>query len=255
MTQTLATTTTGSASSHPPLMIVHGLFGSARNWGALARRIGFDREVISVDMRNHGDSFWHDDHSYKALAEDLRQVAERVGHVDMLAHSMGGKAAMVLALSHPELLHRLIIADIAPVAYAHSHADLVRALKRADLAGVTRRSEADTRLRAEIDDPELRAFLLQSLDMSGEAARWKLNLEALLANMDMLSGFPDMQGQFHGEALFLTGEASDYVQASSHGAIYGYFPNAKFETIAGAGHWLHAEKPREVEAAVRAFLS
>ncbi|MFQ5623971.1 MAG: alpha/beta fold hydrolase [Paracoccaceae bacterium] len=251
----LATIVTGEATDRPPLLIAHGLFGSARNWGVLIRRLADDRQVIAVDMRNHGDSFRSDDHSYPALAGDLAQAARPYGQVDLLGHSMGGKAAMVLALGEPALVRRLIVADIAPVAYSHSRADLVAAMQALDLNGLTRRGEADARLKETIPDAGVRAFLLQSLDFSGDAPRWKLNLPSLSANMDNLTGFPPVEGRFGGAVLFLSGAASDYVKPGHRAAVGRLFPKAHFQTVPGAGHWLHAEKPREVEAAVRVFLA
>ena len=144
-----------------PLLIVPGLFGSARNWRVLQKRFAETRQVIAVDMRNHGDSFWHDDNSYEALAADLGEVIEAYGgRADVLGHSMGGKASMVLALTAPEKLRRLIIADIAPLAYGHTQAGHIEAMKSVDMSVVTRRLEADKQLAKFVTDPALRAFFL-----------------------------------------------------------------------------------------------
>ena len=133
-TPMLNTVLTGSATAHPPLLIVHGLFGSARNWGVIAKRMSEDRQVITVDMRNHGESAWSDDHSYSAMAQDLAQViAANGGRADVVGHSMGGKAAMMLALSAPNMVNRLVVADIAPVTYSHDNVPLVHAMRGIDL--------------------------------------------------------------------------------------------------------------------------
>lgn len=228
------------------LLIAHGLFGSARNWSVIAKRLSDRFEVTAVDMRNHGESPWHDTHGYEEMAEDLRPHAGG----DVLGHSMGGKAAMVLALRHPEAVRRLIVADIAPVAYPHSQRPLIDAMRAVDLSVVTRRSEAAEQL----DMPEqVKAFLLQSLDV--KERRWTLNLDVLAAEMDRIVGFPEIEGRFEGPALFLSGAESDYVRAEHRDRIRTLFPAARFAKIPGAGHWLHAEKPREFEAAVRAFLA
>ena len=166
---------------------------------------------------------------------------------------MGGKAAMALALAHPEMVRRLIVADIAPVAYTHSQSHLIAAMRRVDLSALTRRSEADEQLRADINDPGVRAFLLQSLDVQGR--RWRLNLDALDDQMDRITGWAEIDGRFDGPALFLHGATSDYVRSEHEAGILKRFPKARFEAIEGAGHWLHADKPREVEAAVRSFLA
>ena len=238
-----------------PLLIVHGLFGSARNWRVLQKRLAEKRWVIAVDLRNHGNSFWNDDHSYEALAADLAEViAAHGGVADVLGHSMGGKAAMVLAMAQPEMLRRLIVADIAPVTYSHTQAGHIAAMQDVDMRVVTRRSEADKQLSATVPDASLRAFFLQSVELGDAGARWVLNLAALAAEMPKIMGFPEIESQFDGPVLMLSGAGSDYVQPEAQPEIRQLFPNAEFEAIAGAGHWLHAEKPREFQAAVEAFL-
>lgn len=252
----LHTIVNGTATSAPPLLIVHGLFGSARNWNVIARRLSEDRLVIAVDQRNHGDSAWAAPHDYPAMAADLAEViASHGGQADVLGHSMGGKAAMVLALTQPDRVRRLVVADIAPVGYGHSQNEFIHAMRGLDLIGLTARGEADKRLAARVPDPGVRAFLLQSLDLKADPPRWKLNLDQLQADMDAIIGFPDLTGSFPGPTLFLRGETSDYVRPEMEPRIHARFPAALLETIAGAGHWLHAEKPREVEAAVSQFLA
>jgi pimeloyl-ACP methyl ester carboxylesterase len=238
----------------PPLVVAHGLFGSGRNWGAIAKRLADVRRVVAVDMRNHGESLWSDDHSYEALAADLAEVIEAEGgRADLLGHSMGGKAAMALALAEPSRVVSLVVADIAPRAYRHTQAPMIEAMRSVDLSAVARRSDADAQLRDRVEDPAVRAFLLQSLDAAER--RWRLNLDALDTGMDRLVGWPEPGGRYDGPALFLRGEASDYVTDADEPEIRRLFPRARVETIAGAGHWLHAEAPRPFEAALRAFLT
>lgn len=232
-----------------PLLIAHGLFGSARNWGVIAKRLSETRTVITVDMRNHGSSAWHDSHSYGDMADDLAQIV--TGPTDILGHSMGGKAAMVLALQNPSLVNRMIVADIAPVSYSHAQSGPIAAMRKVDLARVTSRSDAKEQLGTL--EPGVADFLLQSLDMKEK--RWRLNLDVLAAEMDKIIGFPQITGTFTGPTLFLSGGTSDYVQPDARPMIKALFPAAKFAKIPGAGHWLHAEKPREFEAAVSAFLA
>lgn len=252
----LNTITMGEAGAHPPLLIAHGLYGSARNWRVLQKRLAERRQVIAVDMRNHGDSFHAAAHGYADLADDLAVViAAHGGQADVLGHSMGGKAAMMLALTRPDLVNRLIVADIAPVAYGHSQLPNIDAMKAVDLSGVTRRAEADSQLKAWVAEAPLRAFFLQSLDLGPDGARWKLNLDVLADQMPQLMGFPDISATFSHPALFLHGALSDYVQPGSRAKINQLFPNAMFEEIDGAGHWLHAEKPREFQSSVQNFLS
>lgn len=241
----------------PPLVIAHGLYGSARNWGVIARRLADRRDVIAVDMRNHGESPRFATQSYPEMAEDLAQLIGAIGApVDLLGHSMGGKAAMQLALTRPELLRRLVVADIAPVAYAHDQSHHARAMMALDLAGVATRGEADARLAALIDDPGLRAFFLQSLDLKAPGGpRWRLNLPVLEAEMPKIVGWPGTTGSFDQPTLFLTGADSSYVRPEHRETIRALFPKARFAKLPDTGHWLHAEKPREFEETVRVFLT
>ena len=235
-----------------PLLIAHGLFGSGRNWGVIAKRLSNHRRVIALDMRNHGASPWHEDHSYHALATDIAEVATQLGQpVDLLGHSMGGKTAMVAALSGVPV-RRLIVADIAPVGYSHSQQPVIDAMQSVPLEDISSRAEADQALSAHIEDPALRSFLLQSLNISER--RWRLNLPVLSASMDQIIGFPELAGRFNAPTLFLTGAQSDYLLPEHRPLIKDLFPKAQFAKIPQAGHWLHAEKPREFEAAVRVFL-
>lgn len=245
-----------SKSDHPPLLIVHGLFGSARNWGVIARRMAAKRDVLAVDMRNHGSSPRESTQSYPDMAEDLAEVIRaHGGRMDVMGHSMGGKASMQLALTQGALVNRLIIADIAPVAYAHDQSRYIAAMRGLDLTGLTTRSEAGRRLSSTLDDAALRAFFLQSLDMKAEPPRWRLNLDVLEAEMAKIVGWPGTKGSFDGPALFLSGAESHYVKPEYRPLIKALFPAARFAKLPGAGHWLHAEKPREFEETLRVFLS
>lgn len=238
-----------------PVLIVHGLFGSGCNWGVIARRLAETRPVIAVDMRNHGDSPRFPTQSYADMAGDLAEVIAAYGDsADVLGHSMGGKAAMVLALTHPERVRRLIVADIAPAAYGHSQSHHIAAMRALDLTGLHARSEADRRLSATVPDAPLRAFFLQSLDLKSTPPRWKLNLDVLEAEMPKIVGWPDIAGRYDGPTLFLSSALSDYVRPEHRATITALFPRARLARIPGAGHWLHADKPREFEAAVLAWL-
>lgn len=232
-----------------PLLIAHGLFGSARNWNVIAKRLSATRPVVVVDMRNHGASPWFDTHSYAELADDLAEVIDEP--MDVLGHSMGGKASMVLALKHPSKINRLVVADIAPVAYSHTQMGPIDAMLGADLSFVESRSDAISQLGGL--ENGVAEFLLQSLDV--KAKRWKLNLDVLAAEMDKIVGFPEVSGVFDGPTLFLSGANSEYVQHAHRDTIKALFPQSYFAKISGAGHWLHAEKPREFEASIAAFCA
>lgn len=239
-----------------PLVIAHGLYGSGRNWGVIARRLADRRDVVAVDMRNHGESPHLAAHGYPDMAADLAEVIGHIGGpVDLLGHSMGGKAAMQLALTAPALLRRLVVADIAPVAYDHDQTRHIEAMRALDLTGLATRGEADRRLAALVPDEGLRAFFLQSLDLKAAGGpRWRLNFDVLAAEMPKIVGWPGTAGQFDGPVLFLTGSDSHYVRPEHRAGIVAQFPKARFARLQGAGHWLHAEKPREFEQTVRAFL-
>jgi pimeloyl-ACP methyl ester carboxylesterase len=232
----------GARTPHiPPLMIVHGLYGSGRNWGVIARRLSDRGQTITPDLRNHGDSPRGATHGYPDLADDLAELIAHVGGpVDLCGHSMGGKAAMALALTRPDLIRKLVVADIAPVAYGHTQQGMIDAMRQVDLAALTRRSDAEAQLAAAGIEPALQSFFTQSLDVPGK--RWRLNLDVLEAEMDKIIGWPDdLTGPFDGPTLFLSGGASDYVQPGHRDRIKALFPKARFAKIPGTGHWLHAE--------------
>lgn len=243
-------------ASAPPLLIVHGLFGSGRNWGVIARRLADVRDVTVVDMRNHGNSPRFATQTYADMAADLAEVAQAMGGpVDVLGHSMGGKASMILALTQPGLVHSLVVADIAPVAYSHDQTQHIHAMRDLDLSGTPTRAEIDRRFAQAVPDAGLRAFFLQSLDLRATPPEWRLNFEVLEAEMPTIVGWPQVTGHYDGRTLFLTGSDSSYVKPEYRDEILALFPHARFAKIPGAGHWLHAERPREFEETVRVFLA
>lgn len=242
------------ATNAPTVLIVHGLYGSGRNWGVIAKRLSNVARVITVDQRNHGESDWAETHSYLDMAQDLAELITHLGGaVHVVGHSMGGKAAMVLAVQNPQLVDHLIIGDIAPVQYSHSQIAFITAMQAVDLSQVTRRSDAEAQLAALGVEPALQSFFTQSLDVAGK--RWRLNLDVLAAEMDKILSFPDITGHFDGPTLFLSGATSDYVTPEHRPKIKSFFPKARFAKLPQAGHWLHADRPREFEAALRTFLS
>ena len=244
----------GTATDKPTLLIAHGLYGSARNWGVIAKRLSDERQVIAVDMRNHGHSPWMDSHTYPELAADLAEVIDaNGGQMDVIGHSMGGKAAMMLALNHPDRVSRLLVADIAPVAYSHSQIQFIKAMRSVDLANLQRRPEAERQLADAGVEPALQSFFTQSLDIPNK--RWRLNLDALADQMPNIMSFPQTEANWAGSVLFLSGVNSDYVKPEHRELIRTRFPQARFAKIPDAGHWLHAEKPRAFEDTARVFLN
>ncbi len=251
----LAWTEYGTAG--PPLIILHGLFGSARNWRSMAQRLSQTYRVYALDLRNHGDSPWAEVMDYAALAQDVANFIHSQGlqQAAVLGHSMGGKAAMVLALYHAELVRSLAVLDIAPVAYSHSHSEIIQAMQALDLAVLKRRGEADAALQTAIPETGIRQFLLQNLLQRDGRFSWRLNLAALAVNMETLIGFPDMEGNvYNHSALFLHGGLSDYVQPKYHSITKRLFPKAEINTIDNAGHWLHADQPQQVLEQTQVFL-
>jgi esterase len=239
----------------PPLLIAHGLFGSARNWHMVARNLATTRDVVSVDMRNHGMSPRYNSQNYTDMAGDLAEVIVSLGSpVDVLGHSMGGKAAMMLALTHPALVGQLIVGDIAPVAYSHDNTQHIAAMRALPLRPMTR-GQADRALAPFVPDASLRAFFLQSLDLRTDPPHWRLNLDVLAADMPLIVGWPDIAARFDGRTLFLSGGKSQYVLPAYRDRIRTLFPHARFVKMPTAGHWLHADDPRAFEATVDVFLS
>ena len=235
------------------VLVVHGLYGSGRNWGVIAKRLSDRRYILTPDMRNHGDSPRTQTHSYPDLANDLSELIDAHGRqAHLVGHSMGGKAAMTLALQHPEKVASLLVADIAPVTYTHSQIQFIEAMRAVDLSQVEKRSDAVAQLARHVPDKALQSFFTQSLDLQNK--RWKLNLDTLADAMPQILGFPDVDGTYTGPTLFLSGGQSDYVLPEHRPRIRTLFPKARFAKIPRAGHWLHADDPRGFEASVRAFL-
>jgi pimeloyl-ACP methyl ester carboxylesterase len=241
-----------------PLVILHGLLGSARNWSAIGKQLGQSYRVFALDLRNHGRSPWAASMAFEAMADDVAAFIERqaLGPATVIGHSLGGKVAMRLAMLRPELVLRLIVVDVAPVAYDHSFAHYIEALRRVDLSRLQRRADADDALQPAIAAPGIRSFLLQNLVPSGAGFSWRANLAALEGNMDGLMGFVAGPGEtYKGPTLFLAGGRSDYVRPEHRPLIAELFPAASHAVIADAGHWVHAERPAEFLAELRHFLA
>ena len=252
----LSVSESGSGS---PLVILHGLFGSKRNWVTVAHRLAAAHRVIAVDLRNHGESPWDGRHDYPALAADVAAVIEgRVGGpVAVLGHSMGGKAAMVLALARPELVARLVVVDIAPVRSTATPIEYVRAMRCLPLAAYGQRLDVKEALAPAIPDPMVRGFLTLNLVSGPAGFAWTVNLEAIEHNFDVILGFPEIPAgrPFTKPAVFLAGGRSEYVRPEHHAEIRRLFPAATIEVIEGAGHWVHADAADAFVAAVDAFLN
>lgn len=241
-----------------PLVILHGLFGSKRNWWSIARQLADTRHVVVADLRNHGTSPWNPVHDYPALAADVARLIETRlgGRAAVIGHSMGGKAAMMLALERPALVERLVVVDIAPTRSPGNSADILRALERVPLDRCAHRGDVEAALADDVPEGKVRAFLAANVMSGPDGLAWGVNLDAFARHLDDILGFPDVPPgrSFAGPSLFLAGGRSPYVRPEQHAAILRLFPAARIETIPAAGHWLHADAPEEFLAAVRPFL-
>ena len=242
----------------PPLLVLHGLFGSATNWRGIARRLAERHRVLLVEARNHGASPHAEEMDYPAMAADLRALmdAEGIAEATVLGHSMGGKTAMTLALQSPERVRRLVVVDIAPGPSPGDHGPLIAAMQGLDLSRVARRADADALLAEHVADAGLRAFLLQNLDNTASGFRWRINLTAIETSMPALLGFQCPPGaRYAGPALFVRGQHSDYLDEAQMPDVQALFPDARLASIADSGHWVHAENPSGFLGAVEDFLA
>jgi len=248
----------GASAGQPVLILMHGLFGSSRNWVSIQKQLAQRFHVVSVDLRNHGESGWHDIMTYDAMAQDIDDLIRSRGwrSVSLLGHSMGGKVAMTFALRHGQKLARLIVADIAPVVYEPHHRAFIDAMLALDLTAITRRSDADQQLALTITEPGVRAFLLQNLVQKGSEWFWRFNLKTLGNSLEALGGFPasDVISKWSGPVCAIRGGASDYVTANGLAAFDQYFESVEHHELPGAGHWLHAEQPAAFVEIVQGFM-
>ncbi len=244
----------------PNLLILHGLFGSSTNWHSMAGKLAAHFNVYNIDIRNHGRSAWHPTHTYPELAADIVNfISEHaIENPSLLGHSMGGKVAMQLTLSNPELIQKLVVADIAPVSYPpRDHGELIEAMSALDLTTISSRKEADIALKNRIPEASVRHFLLQNLTPSEQANKWKwrLNLPILLASLPDIMAFPDYATACPVPTLFIYGKRSDYLTQDNQAIASKVFSHSKFHGVDNAGHWLHAEQPDEFLQTCTQFLT
>lgn len=250
---------TDAADGQVPVIIIPGLFGSTSNWRSFARDLSGDHPVYVIDQRNHGRSPHAQTQSYHDMAADLMAFIEqqRFERVILCGHSMGGKTAMTFSLLHPERVEKLVVLDIAPVKYQHSHAPFLEELMKIDLAALNSRREADRALAEAIPEPATRLFLLQSLTGSPGAYYWRINLAVLYEYMSEIVSFPEVLNEGYTSpvaSLFILGELSDYVLPEHYSDIEKKFKSAQFTQVADAGHWLHADQPKSLLKKVSEFL-
>ncbi|HXP30445.1 MAG TPA: alpha/beta fold hydrolase [Stellaceae bacterium] len=243
----------------PPVVILHGLFGSSRNWTSVARSLAERNRVFTLDLRNHGASPWDDRMDYRVMAEDVAAflAAQGLSRAALIGHSMGGKVAMVLALTAPEKVDRLVVVDIAPVPRQTTLDGYVEAMRALDLHDASRRGVVDELLRPAVPDDAVRLFLLQNLVPGPEGMRWRINLKAIGRNMPAIAGFPELPSGsvYRGKVLVVRGERSEYVRDKDFDVFRRRFPAFELVTVPGAGHWVHAERPEAFLAAVERFVA
>ena len=245
------------AGGEPPVVLLHGLFGSASNFAAIARRLGGARRVIAFDLRNHGASPHSPAMSYADMAADvLDSLAERgAPRAALIGHSMGGKVAMLAALLQPNRVSRLLVADMAPARYPPAFRPIAEAMLAVPLAPGLTRPAADAVLAPTVPDPAVRGFLLQYVRVGAEPG-WRIGLQDIASSLPAIEGWdPPPGATYAGPVLMLRGERSNYVQPEHRPAIRALFPAARFTTLKGVGHWLHAEAPDAFVAVAEAFLA
>ncbi|MBO3093630.1 alpha/beta fold hydrolase [Cellulomonas dongxiuzhuiae] len=257
---TLTSTTVGDAGA--PVVFLHGLFGQGRNFTQIAKGLLPEYRSLLVDLPNHGRSAWTDRFDYAStadlVADHVRAGFAADGPVHVVGHSMGGKVAMLLALRHPDLVDRLVVADIAPASGGSQgeFAHLLDSLAAIDLTTVTRRGEADEQLAARVDDARVRGFLLQNLRAADGGFRWQANLDLLRRDLSEIGGFPDVgDAAFDRPVLWVAGDRSDYVLPEHGPAMRRLFPRTTLVTLKGAGHWVHSEQPEAFVSVLRTFLA
>jgi|UniRef100_UPI00404984FC esterase len=244
------------SGSGPPLVILHGLFGSLDNWFSIAKELVEHYTLYLVDQRNHGDSPHSTEWNYGVMVEDLLELldAEGLDSVYLMGHSMGGKTVMNFAVQYPERVSKLIVGDIAPRYYPIHHQVILEGLNALDLSQLQSRKEADDLLAPYIPELGIRQFLLKSLGRDANGFAWKINLSVITQHIEEVGKALDEETVFEGPTLFLGGANSSYIQEKDLSDMKRHFPNCTWISIPNAGHWLHAEQPQAVVAEMRKFL-
>jgi len=249
----------------PPVVLLHGLLGSKKNFAslgtALAQQLEVPRQVLAVDLRNHGENTDdRPDMDYPTMALDVIHTmdAMKLDKVVLVGHSMGGKVAQTLALLHPHRVSGLVVLDMAPVRYDAQDAawkavkDIIHLLASLELNDCRTKRDVDLLLRQSLPDPALRAFVLTNFDSA--SLNWKIPIQTIASQLESLADFPVLQLPYPGDAFFIHGGQSKFVRAAYMDAIRSYFPSHLLTTIRGAGHWLHAEAPDDVLALLKKYL-
>jgi pimeloyl-ACP methyl ester carboxylesterase len=244
----------------PVIAFCHGLFGQGKNWTQIAKAFSADHRVLLIDMPNHGRSEWTEAFNYVDLADRVASLFTPDDPVTLVGHSMGGKIAMAIALRHPELVERLVVVDVSPVAYESGREFLgyIDTMRGLDLATLERRDEADAALREAVPNTTVRSFLLQNLRRESGGWSWLLNLDLLSAHMPELASWPTddfADASYDGPVLWIGGANSTYVADDHATAMERLFPRVRRVTIKDAGHWVHSERPDVFIEVLKRFVS
>jgi len=254
----------------PPLIILHGLYGSSDNWVSIAKSISDSFTVYLPDQRNHGQSPHSDVHDYNSMRDDLFEMVNEL-HIRkffLAGHSMGGKTAIAFAAKWPEMIYGLLIADISPFTNGNTrkleysqHLTILKTILSTDVSSVSSRDEAESFLTEKISSEKVRGFILKNLKRNaGGVFTWKLNASSLFNNLDKIMAGLDLKEEFSEPitgfpVIFLKGGNSEYLISSDMPDINKVFPASEFAEIIGAGHWIHADKPDEVIKYLRNLLN
>ncbi len=242
------------------VVFLHGLFGQGRNWTQVGKSLADQHRVLLVDLPHHGRSGWEDGFDYLQVADRVAGLLDADDPVALVGHSLGGKVAMLLALRHPDLVERLCVVDVSPVAYAHlsEFEKYVAAMRGLDLESLTQRSGADAALAPAVPDDTVRAFLLQNLRRDGDRWRWQVNLEVLGAALPAIGDWPEARladlPPYRGPVLWMAGERSSYVRPEYAPSMDRWFPGNRKVTVKDAGHWVHSEQPQVFLEVLRRFV-
>jgi pimeloyl-ACP methyl ester carboxylesterase len=242
------------------VVFAHGLFGQGRNWTQIGKALADQHRVLLVDLPHHGRSSWEDGFDYPRIADQVAALLDADDPAAVVGHSLGGKVAMVLALRHPELVERLCVVDVSPVAYDRlsQFEEYVAAMGGLDLESLSRRDDADAALAEAVPDATVRGFLLQNLRRDGDGWRWQVNLDVIGDALPVIGGWPEHQlggtPPYAGPVLWIAGARSDYVTPAYAEAMDRWFPRSRLVTVKDAGHWVHSEQPEVFLEVLRRFL-
>ena len=238
------------------IFVIHGLFGSLSNLAGLATHLQPYHNIISVDLRNHGNSPHCPTMSYEEMANDLFNLANylNIDNFSIIGHSMGGKVAMACALQQPKRINKVVVIDIAPVNYERKHQDIINGLTAIHNQNIVNRKSADVILQKQIKTIAIRQFLLKSLQKKKGFYQLKFNLEAIINNYDLLQSGLIAEEPYNKETLFIKGANSNYISPEYKNETLHLFPQAKIKIVNNTGHWLHTEKPKIVNRIITQFF-